>query len=1019
TLAYKKTGAQLETSVASLNPFSALPSEPAKWRQENIILTPYIINGQPLILRFRNVNAWGNNLYLDDINVSEIVPGNDAGISAITAPAATSTTACVPVTPVVTIQNNGTTVLTSAMININLNGTLVGSQSWSGSLNPNATASVTLGSVPVTPAVGSNTLKIYTTLPNGVADVAPENDTATSVFTRTAGVAVPVIEGFENATFPSTGWSLNPAASGESWARVTNAGSNSSSSIKADFYDYSSGTSFNLTTPFINVAGEPVIKVSFDVAHRTYPGSADRLQVQVTNDCGASWTTVYDKTSTTGLATGAAQSGAYTPSSSSDWRKDLITLTGSILSSGIIQVRFIATSDFGNNLYVDNINIDKQYARDIAPTLIVRPNAQECTAIFSPSLTIKNNGLETVTSYKAGYKLNGNAAVTQTFTTPLAPGATTTVTLPLIAAIPGTNTIKMFTADPVSVSGSGDQLLLNDTLSTTFAIPTIFPNVIEGFEGSFPPANWTVLNPDDDAQAWVKHTTGRNSTYSAFIDNYNYPTFTSDQMKTPVINTVGADSIIISFDVAHKDYPGSNDVLEVLVSNDCGATFTSVYSKSGPTLATAGESTADYTAPAAGDWRRERVAVGGGLVSTGSIIVEFQNTNGYGNNIFIDNVNIIPKFKRDAEMTAINTPLATTCTTNSTPSVKITNVGSETITAVNISYSIDNGAAVTTNVTGLNIASGGTSTVSLTAATMAVGTHTFKVYSWAPVTSSGTGDQYTPNDTLSRNVYVTGTVAAPITEGFEGGTFPPANWGIGNPDGALTWKTASVGKASASSAYMNDFNYTAAGQTDALFTPTVTYSGVDSVFLKFDVSAVTKSYPGSTETALDTLEVLLTQDCGNSFTTLYKKWGYQLQTVQDPNYPKQLQFTPATDNLWRTDSLDLTAFANSSPIQVVFRTTNNHENNIYLDNVNLFTKTLPDRLKNDGYLILPNPFNTTFGIWHYQQPTNLRYISVYNSVGQLVWKKTFSGNADKYISIDLSNRAAGVYIVQMGYDDVN
>jgi hypothetical protein len=63
------------------------------------------------------------------------------------------------------------------------------------------------------------------------------------------------------------------------------------------------------------------------------------------------------------------------------------------------------------------------------------------------------------------------------------------------------------------------------------------------------------------------------------------------------------------------------------------------------------------------------------------------------------------------------------------------------------------------------------------------------------------------------------------------------------------------------------------------------------------------------------------------------------------------------------------------------------ENNFYLDDVNIRSQILPARLKNDGYLILPNPFRNTFGVWHYQVPTNLRYVNVYNTVGQLVYSK--------------------------------
>ena len=52
-----------------------------------------------------------------------------------------------------------------------------------------------------------------------------------------------------------------------------------------------------------------------------------------------------------------------------------------------------------------------------------------------------------------------------------------------------------------------------------------------------------------------------------------------------------------------------------------------------------------------------------------------------------------------------------------------------------------------------------------------------------------------------------------------------------------------------------------------------------------------------------------------------------------------------------------------------------------------------------------------------QAPTNLKFISVLNSAGQQVWKKEFSGNTQNVLPIDLTGKAAGVYIVNVGYSD--
>jgi hypothetical protein len=522
---------------------------------------------------------------------------------------------------------------------------------------------------------------------------------------------------------------------------------------------------------------------------------------------------------------------------------------------------------------------------------------------------------------------------------------------------------------------------------------------------------------------WIRNTPGKSSAYSAFIDNYNNNTVGQlDAMQTPPVNTVGADSVYITFDVAHKNYDDGAggigvDRLRVLASINCGTSFTSVYSKAGPTLATAGGSPDDYTSPAATDWRRDTVKLGNTFTG-GNIIVQFENRNDFGNNIFLDNINIIPKFKRDIEVLNV-TPIVQ-CTAAYAPTATVRNDGTEAVTGFTVSYSVNGGAAVTTTVTGVNIAPGATTTVTLGAGTLGAGANTIKIYSAIPTTASGTGDQYLVNDTITRIASVAGSVTAPtnIVETFEGATFAPTGWVVSNPDNSLTWQKAATGKTSTGSAFIRNFVYYANGQRDALYTPVLNYTSVDSVKISFDLSATTRTLadPGI---PMDTLEVLITKDCGNTFTSVYKKWGAQLQTIGNNNYPQPIEYDPGTHPfLWRTETIDLTSYASAGPLQVVFRNTTNNQNDIYIDNVNFRTVLLPPRLKTEGVIAMPNPFNTQFNLWFVQTPTDLTYITVYNSVGQLVWNKVFGNGAQSnVINIDLGNIASGFYLINLGHTD--
>ena len=736
------------------------------------------------------------------------------------------------------------------------------------------------------------------------------------------------------------------------------------------------------------------------------------MKIVVSANCGASFTTVWARGGP-GLATAGSSTDYYTAPAPGDWIKQKVSIGQNLFGGGQVIVGFRNVNDFGNVMWIDNINIDMKPRKDMQAISINRPNLTECAPPFAPSLTVRNNGGETVTGFKTGYILNGGTPFIQVHNISLTTGATATVTFPNINPPAGNNTLRLFVTDPITPSGGPDNTPANDTLTRTFLVPVTLPNVVEGFEGTtFVPANWALRNPNNNV-TWIRRTPGKTSDYSAFIDNYNNNTATqSDIMQAPPVNTVGADGVNISFDLAHKDYPGSFDTLRVLVSTDCGASFTRVYGKSGPALATAGSSIDDYTDPLQTDWRRETISLGSAYTG-GNLIVQFDNRNDFGNNIFIDNVNIAPVFKRDIELLSVTPDVV--CAPAFSPIVTIRNRGTETITGYKISYTVNGGAAVLTTVTGANIAPNATATVPLTAGTLGAGANTIKVYSFEPVTASGTGDQYTLNDTLSKISYLAGSVAAPgsIVETFEG-NFLPAGWALSNPDNSITWQKAGVGKNSTASAYIRNFIYYATGQKDGLYTPVLNFTGVDSINVSFDLSATTRNL----QAPFDTLEVLATRDCGNTFTSVYKKGGSQLQTINDPNYPQSVEYAPNGAHLWRTERLDLSSLGANGPLQLVFRNINYNQNNIYIDNVNFRTVTLPPRLKAEGFIVTPTPFAERFNLWFVQTPSDLRYITVYNSSGQLIWNKAYgNGSTTNVISVDLTGKSAGIYILYLGFSD--
>lgn len=169
------------------------------------------------------------------------------------------------------------------------------------------------------------------------------------------GYALPFTEDFSTG-IPET-WDITNPDNGITWA--PNGAGNGSAYM--DFYAYSSvGAKDGLITPAINLTGASNTKLYYDVAYRQYSSSThDSLNIYISTDCGATWTLLAARgeDGTQNLATGAPMTGVFTPASASDWRTDSLDLSA-YDGNTAVRIRFEGVTNYGNNLYLDNINVN-------------------------------------------------------------------------------------------------------------------------------------------------------------------------------------------------------------------------------------------------------------------------------------------------------------------------------------------------------------------------------------------------------------------------------------------------------------------------------------------------------------------------------------------------------------------------------------------------------------------------------------------------------------------------------------
>ena len=364
----------------------------------------------------------------------------------------------------------------------------------------------------------------------------------------------------------------------------------------------------------------------------------------------------------------------------------------------------------------------------------------------------------------------------------------------------------------------------------------------------------------------------------------------------------------------------------------------------------------------------------------------------------------------NAQLRSIDQPAQRLCSGSFAPVVTIRNRGTQTLTTLQITTRIDNGAPSVYDWNG-SLPQLATASVSLPNMTALAGTHTVTIFVSNP---NSNADEETSNDTL-RLVLQYNAPVAQVKEGFESAGFPPAGWDVVNTDLSYTWqRVTGIAKTGNASVKINNYDYEDIGQKDDLRLPTLNISsGLDSAFLSFQVAAATFTATNTAGYTWDTLEVLISTDCGKSYNSLYKKWGSSLVTAKTT---VANAFVPASSE-WRKDSINLGAYIGMNNLLVSFRNTTGYENNIYLDDINLRTVSINPNLKSQGFLVTPNPARDRIAVQFYPQPTKLKGIQLLNAVGQKLAEISVGNQAFTYYSFDLSAYPSGTYVVRAVFDD--
>lgn len=164
----------------------------------------------------------------------------------------------------------------------------------------------------------------------------------------------------------------------------------------------------------------------------------------------------------------------------------------------------------------------------------------------------------------------------------------------------------------------------------------------DGFEGVFPGTDYEIIDSDNSymwEQTSLAAASGSNSVYvNNFAGNLGF-----DELITPAYSCSNVSNVSLKYKVAYAlKNTVSTGYLKVLVSVNCGKSWTLKNTKTGLTLATVPTAVTSSFVPTAAQWRQETINVNINAANQPNVRFKFQfySAGNTSNNIYIDDINL-------------------------------------------------------------------------------------------------------------------------------------------------------------------------------------------------------------------------------------------------------------------------------------------------------------------------------------------------------------------------------------------
>lgn len=183
--------------------------------------------------------------------------------------------------------------------------------------------------------------------------------------------ASPLSEGFEDGSLFDADWVVvNSNNDVSKWEVITTTGYNGSNCVGIMNFGKSAPLVDDLITPAydLSTVANPTLTFRLHFS-KVVTANTDGLVVSISSNCGKNWQQLYSRNALTNLSTvtGNVSSSNIPPyNSDEDWRLEKINMM-TAWTNGTVRFKFSFFSGGGNNIFIDDINIDGVSTTGIAP----------------------------------------------------------------------------------------------------------------------------------------------------------------------------------------------------------------------------------------------------------------------------------------------------------------------------------------------------------------------------------------------------------------------------------------------------------------------------------------------------------------------------------------------------------------------------------------------------------------------------------------------------------------------------